>query len=117
MAKQLEQTKRAIAALKAAGFSRDEFRVRTPYLGDDRGWGDTVIVLLATKSKQIALVPAMVAQGLSVTRWFDYDEREMTPLVQIAGKGELSEHHCAQAQRKYEELMQRLAKYDDKEAK
>ena len=41
----LPQTRRAVEALKDAGLTRDQFRIRTPW-NQDKGYGTTTIVLL-----------------------------------------------------------------------
>jgi len=41
----LPQTRRAVDALKEAGLTRDQFRIRTPW-NQDKGYGKTTIVLL-----------------------------------------------------------------------
>ena len=41
----LPQTRRAVEALKEAGLTRDQFRIRTPWK-QDKGYGTTTIVLL-----------------------------------------------------------------------
>jgi hypothetical protein len=41
----LPQTRRAVEALKEAGLTRDQFRIRTPWR-EDTGCGKTTIVLL-----------------------------------------------------------------------
>ena len=44
----LPQTRRAVEALKEAGLTRDQFRIRTPWKQSVHGisYGDTIIVLL-----------------------------------------------------------------------
>jgi hypothetical protein len=65
MAQMLEQTKRAIEALKAAGLKRSEFSVRTPM--NSRGeYEETIIMLRAPRERQVEVVPAIVEQGLGV---------------------------------------------------
>src|SRR5258708_19418625 len=41
----LPQTRRAVEALKEAGLTRDQFRIRTPW-NQDKGYGKTTIMLL-----------------------------------------------------------------------
>ncbi len=44
----LPQTRRAVEALKDAGLTRDQFRIRTPWKrsSNGNGYGETIIVLL-----------------------------------------------------------------------
>lgn len=42
----LPQTRRAVEALKEAGLTRSQFRIRTPWKQSSKGYGDTIIVLL-----------------------------------------------------------------------
>ena len=42
----LVQSRRAVEALKEAGLTRAQFRVRTPWKQSVKGYGDTTIVLL-----------------------------------------------------------------------
>lgn len=67
MATMLAQTKRMIEALKAAGYQRKEFRVRTPYDHDLGGYGATEIIVWASKERQMALLDAVLANGINAT--------------------------------------------------
>ena len=73
MAHQTEQVKNCIAALRAAGFDRSEFKVNVQRLWRNVDgkrfyeYGDAEILLLARQDKAESLVPAMLAAGLNVT--------------------------------------------------
>jgi hypothetical protein len=66
------QAKRAIAKMKAAGWKRSEFKVRTDtrvYQKNGRRireYGDALIMLRASKSEQYRKIGAMLAEGLDV---------------------------------------------------
>ena len=76
----LEQTRRAIEGLKAAGFERGEFRVRTP-MNRRREYEETEIRICASREKQVAAIPALAEQGFVVTRYIGADGFEFYPSV------------------------------------
>ncbi len=91
----LEQTRRAIEGLKAAGFERSEFKVRTPR-NSRKEYEDTVITIYASREKQIAAIPALLASGdFDVIRYFRADGFEFYPSVRD-GSGELTEYRFAE---------------------
>lgn len=68
-----EQSKRAIDKMKAAGFKRSEFRVRTETksykMNDGRRayeYGDALISCHASRDRQMEMIDAMVEAGLNV---------------------------------------------------
>lgn len=71
MGRPTEQAKRAIAAMKLAGFARNEFSVSTEVKTRTRKgkryseYGDALVFVRADKTKQLELVDAVVAAGLS----------------------------------------------------
>ena len=94
MAEMLEQTKRAIAGLKAAGFERSEFKARTPKRNGY--WGRAEISIEAPREKQIAAIPALLATGdFDVTRYYRADGFEYYPTIQD-GSGQLTEIRFAE---------------------
>ena len=93
MAEMLEQTKRAIEGLKAAGFKRGEFKVRTPKRGGY--WGRVEISIDAPREKQIAAIPALLEQGFDVTRYYRADGFEYYPSIED-GTGKLTEIRFAE---------------------
>jgi len=81
----LTQTRDAVNALKAAGFARKEFRVRTPYDNRIGGWGDTQIVIWASTERQLELVAEMLAAGLDVELLIEpIGEKVWRPMVRLA---------------------------------
>jgi hypothetical protein len=61
----LPQTRRAVEALKEAGLTRDQFRIRTPWKQNIKGYGDTIIVLLCPYA-QIAPYIQKLAKSFKV---------------------------------------------------
>ncbi len=63
----LPQTRRAVEALKDAGLTRDQFRIRTPWKRNSNGisYGETTIVLLAPYA-QIAPFIQKLAKAFKV---------------------------------------------------
>jgi len=69
MARQIQQTKNAIEKLKASGFARKDYSVKTPK--DKNGeWGYAEITI-NNDPKGVDLIPNMIAQGLYV-RFYDW---------------------------------------------
>jgi hypothetical protein len=74
MATQLEQTKRTIATMKAAGFKRDEYSVRTP-LDRKRGeYKSTVINLRCRFDPTRHDVQKLVDGDLEVTQYVGFND-------------------------------------------
>lgn len=91
----LEQTKTAVERLKAAGLKRKEFaarcEVRRFTYKDQSGanrqmteYGDVSINLWPSLERQLALVPALLANGLNVTMFRKKDGTYSYPLVSVA---------------------------------
>lgn len=75
------QAQTAIDALRAAGFKRSEFKVKTERIWrkDSEGrrfyeYGDATITILAKKDRQIELVPAMLKSGLTICQPYYNDK-------------------------------------------
>lgn len=66
----LEQTRNAIAALKSAGLSRNEFRVRCPFDARVQGYGDLQINVFCPMRKIAALSPEL-AKHFKVVQYVD----------------------------------------------
>ena len=100
----LQGTKNVRDALLAAGFNRGEFKVWTPFDTTKQGWGQTQVHLTAKLEKQIALIPAMLAQRLSITRWI-IDGRESYPAVTADWLGRIEMLDSDEIKRRYDEIM------------
>jgi len=83
----IKQTQQAIEALKACGFSRKQFNVRTPcHRGE---YQDTQILLMAPKETQLAALKSMADHGLAVTVYTvpSKDHTSYPTLSLAAGRG------------------------------
>src|SRR5216683_1907119 len=61
----LPQTRRCVEALKDAGLTRSQFRIRTPWKQSTNGYGDTIIIILCSYA-QIAPYVQTLAQSFRV---------------------------------------------------
>ena len=86
----LIQTRRAIDGLKAAGFDRSEFRVRTPLNRTTGEYKPTEIYLHADNNKQLAHVLFLLEQDFDVTV---YAIDGFTTIDVKLGNGQLSTHN------------------------
>ena len=75
----VEQTRKAIEALEAAGFKRVEFEIGAPSSTSPDERQGVEITLRASKARKIKAIPALVRRGVSVTRYVDYDGTEYAP--------------------------------------
>lgn len=66
----LPQTRRAVEALKAAGLTRDQFRIRTAW-GAGTGYGKTTIVLLCPYSQTAPHLKKLAQSFRVVVTLFD----------------------------------------------
>ena len=86
----LIQTRDAINSLKAAGFKRNEFRVRTErrrfiHLAQEVvEYGDAIITIWANRERQLSLVDAMIENGLDVILYRKPDGTLSYPYVKLA---------------------------------
>jgi len=60
------QCQRAIDALKAAGYKRNEFRCRTKWESEYQGYGNASITVWASKERQRELAIEVAKQGIQV---------------------------------------------------
>jgi len=69
----LPQTRRAVEALKDAGLTRDQFRIRTPLKQSANGisYGDTSIVLLVPYAQTALYIPKLAKAFKVVVTIFD----------------------------------------------
>jgi len=69
----LPQTRRAVEALKEAGLTRDQFRIRTPWKQSANGisYGDTSIVLLIPYAQTAPYIPKLAKSFKVVVTIFD----------------------------------------------
>ncbi len=67
----LPQTKRAVDALKDAGLTKNQFRVRTPWKQSVKGYGETIIVLLIPYSQTAPYIPKLAKSFRVVVTIFD----------------------------------------------
>lgn len=61
----LPQTRRCVEALKEAGLTRSQFRIRTPWKASMKGYGDTHIAVLCSYA-QLAPYVQTLAQSFKV---------------------------------------------------
>lgn len=80
------KTTTTIKKLKAAGYARNEFRVRTTTnkYGEDN---ETEIIIWTDKETQIARISAVVEAGIHVTRYTTEDGKEFYPTYQYKKAG------------------------------
>src|SRR5438105_5418138 len=69
----LPQTRRAVEALKEAGLTRDQFRIKTPWKRSSNGisYGETTIVLLCSYAQIVSCVPKLAKSFKVVVTIFD----------------------------------------------
>ena len=67
----LVQTRRAVDALKDAGLTRNQFRVRTPWKPRIKGYGDTSIVLLIPYGQTAPYIQKLAKSFRVVVTLFD----------------------------------------------
>jgi hypothetical protein len=67
----LVQTRRAVEALKVAGLTRSQFRVRTPWKQSVKGYGDTSIVLLISYPQTAPYIQKLAQSFKVVVTLFD----------------------------------------------
>jgi len=66
----LPQTRRAVEALKEAGLTRDQFRIRTPW-NQDKGYGKTTIVLLCSYAQTAPYLQKLAKSFRVIVTIFD----------------------------------------------
>jgi hypothetical protein len=81
----LPQTKRAVEALKEAGLTRNQFRIRTPWKQRINGYGDTTIVLLISYGQTAPYIQKLAKSFRVVVTVFDGIPGSHALLVQLAG--------------------------------
>lgn len=67
----LPQTKRVVEALKEAGLTRQQFRIRTPWKQSIQGYGDTIIVLLCSYAQLAPYVQKLATYFKVVVTFLD----------------------------------------------
>jgi hypothetical protein len=66
----MPQTRRAVDALKEAGLTRDQFRIRTPW-NQDKGYGKTTIVLLCSYAQTAPYLQKLAKSFRVIVTIFD----------------------------------------------